>query len=207
MYSHVAHVGADFVECSLDSGVKVIELALHLILWHNGREELHGVDSIHDVAILFAGKVHLDLGHGELLLGGLLGVKNGADAAIVEKADSFHHADGLPEGAVVIVIGEGVLLEELILDNSCSLKNSFLIFREGVLTDELDDFGELIFGLEDLSELLTKSHELGLSLGVMLLEGVVIVGERDVPVDGREMLTLSKLLIQSPENGHDGEGG
>ena len=121
MYSHVAHVVADFVECSLDSGVEVIELALHLILRHNGGEELHGVDSVHNVAILFAGEVHLNLGHGELLLGGLRGVKDGADAAIVEEADSFHHADGLPEGTVVIMIGEGVLLEELILDNSCSL--------------------------------------------------------------------------------------
>jgi len=41
----------------------------------------------------------------------------------------------------------------------------------------------------------------------MLLEGIIVVGEGNVPVDGREMLTLSELLVQTPENGDDGEGG
>ena len=75
------------------------------------------------------------------------------------------------------------------------LEDSLLIFGKRILTDELDDFSQFIFGLEDLSQLLTKSHELWLGLGVVLLEGIVIVGERDVPVDRWEMLTLSKFLI------------
>ena len=90
---------------------------------------------------------------------------------------------------------------------STYLEDGLLIFRERILTDELDDFGELIFSLEDLTQLLTESHELGLDAGVMLREGVVVVGERDVPVDGGEMLTLSELLVETPENGDDGEGG
>ena len=44
------------------------------------------------------------------------------------------------------------------------LKHSLLILGKRVLTDELHDFSQFIFGLENLSQLLTKSHELRLSL-------------------------------------------
>jgi len=63
------------------------------------------------------------------------------------------------------------------------LENGFLILRQRVLTDELDDFSELIFSLQDLSHLLSQSHELGLLLGVEVVESSIVVGERDVPVD------------------------
>ena len=105
-----------------DGVVKVIELALHLVLGHDGVVELHLIDAVHDIAVLLAAEVHLDVVHGELLLGALGGVEDAADAALVEHNDGLHHANGLPEWAVVIVIGEGVLLEELILDDSCRLK-------------------------------------------------------------------------------------
>ena len=75
------------------------------------------------------------------------------------------------------------------------LENGLLILRKRILTDKLDDFSKLILSLEDLSQLLTKSHELWLGLGVVLLESIIVVGERDVPVDRWEMLTLSKFLI------------
>ena len=64
--------------------MEVVEHSLHLILGGGGSDELHGVDSVHNVAVLFAGKLHLDLGHGELGAGGFLGVKNDTDGAIVE---------------------------------------------------------------------------------------------------------------------------
>ena len=86
-------------------------------------------------------------------------------------------------------------------------ENGLLIFGEGVLTDELDDFSQLIFVLEDLTELLSESHELWGLLLVMLGQGSIVVGEGDVPVDGWEMFSLGKFLIQSPEDRHDGEGG
>lgn len=93
-----------------DGVVQVVELALHLILGHDRREELHRVDTVDDIAVLLATEEHLDLSHGKLLLGALGGVDDDADASIVEHADGLHHADRLPEGAVVVVIGEGVLL-------------------------------------------------------------------------------------------------
>ena len=120
LHSHARR--AKIGEGLADGVVKVIELALHLVLGHDGVVELHLIDAVHDIAILLAAEVHLDVVHGELLLGALGGVEDAADAALVEHNDSLHHADGLPEWAVVIVIGEGVLLEELVLDNSCCLK-------------------------------------------------------------------------------------
>lgn len=87
------------------------------------------------------------------------------------------------------------------------LENGLLILGQRVLTDELDDFGQLILRLQDLSHPLSESHELGLFLGIEVVESAIVVGERDVPVDGGEMLTLGKLLVESPENTDDGEGG
>ena len=117
--SHAA--GAHLVEALVDGVVEVIEHSLHVLLGGDWVDELHGVDLVHDVAVLLTGKVHLDLGHGGLLLSLSLGVGEDADGTVVEEADSLHHANGLPEWAVVIVIGEGVLLEELILDDSGGL--------------------------------------------------------------------------------------
>ena len=120
LHSHAR--SAKIGEGLADGVVKVIELALHLVLGHDGVVELHLIDAVHDIAVLLAAEVHLDVVHGELLLGALGGVEDAADAALVEHNDSLHHADGLPEWAIVIVIGEGVLLEELILDDGCRLK-------------------------------------------------------------------------------------
>ena len=112
---------ADLVEGLGDKGVELVELALHLVPGHRGRVELHRVDLVHDIAVLLTTKVHLNLGHGELLLGALLGVNDDTDAALVEHNDGLHHAQGLMQWAIVVVIRERVLLEELILDNLCGL--------------------------------------------------------------------------------------
>ena len=87
------------------------------------------------------------------------------------------------------------------------LEHGLLILGERILTDKLHDFGELILSLEDLSHLLTEVHEIWLVLVVILVKSIIVVREGDVPVDGGEMLTLGQLLIQTPENTDDGEGG
>ena len=101
--------------------MQVVELALHLVLGRGRRDKLHVVDAVHDIAVLLAAEVHLDLGHGKLLFRALGGVEDDADASVVEHNYGLHHADGLPQRAVIVVVGEGVLLEELILDNCGSL--------------------------------------------------------------------------------------
>ena len=87
------------------------------------------------------------------------------------------------------------------------LEDGLLIIGQGVLTDKLHDFGQLIFLLEDSLQGFTQAHELGLGLRVVFAEHSVVVGELNVPVHRGEMLSLRQLLIQAPEDLHDGEGG
>lgn len=82
-----------------------------------------------------------------------------------------------------------------------------MIFGKGVLTDKLHDFSQFIFLLEDLLKGFTEDHEFGLSLSVVFTEDSIVVGEGNVPVHGGEMLSLSELLIQAPEDLHDGKSG
>ena len=86
-------------------------------------------------------------------------------------------------------------------------KDGLLILGKGILTDELHNLSQLILSLEDLTELLSESHELWGLLLVELVQGSVVVGEGNVPVHRWEMLSLGKLLIQSPENRDNGKSG
>ena len=102
------------LESPVDLGVEIIEELPHLVLWSGGQLELHVVKPGDDIGLTAQGL--LDVAHRDLLLslGGLL---NDTLAVLVELDDGLHHADGLVEWAVVVMLGEGVLLEELILDN------------------------------------------------------------------------------------------
>jgi hypothetical protein len=84
---------------------------------------------------------------------------------------------------------------------------NLLIFRQRVLTDQLHNLHEIGLNLENLREALLKRSIFRRVFSEERLEGLDVLGERDVPVDGREMLTLGKLLVQTPENLHDGERG
>ena len=58
----------------------------------------------------------LDDGPGDLLLG-LDRFADDALGVLEEANDAFHHAEGLVKGAVVIVIRETVLLQEVLTDD------------------------------------------------------------------------------------------
>ena len=96
--------------------MQVVEEFTHLVLGSVGSHELHVVDLIDDVS------THglLDVAHGDLLLS-LGGVTDDTDAVLVELDNGLHHTDSLVERAVVVMGGEGVLLQELILDDLGSL--------------------------------------------------------------------------------------
>jgi len=100
----------------------------------------------------------------------------------MELHDSLHHANSLVEGTVVVMLREGVLLEELVLDDLGSSEDSFLIFGQRVLSDKLHDFCQLIFLLKHLLEAFTEYHEFWVDFGVVLTENTIVVGETDVPV-------------------------
>ena len=87
------------------------------------------------------------------------------------------------------------------------LEDGLLVFGKRVPTDELHDFSQLVFVLEDLADGFTEAHELGVDLGVVLAKDSIVVGEGDVPVHGGEVLALGQLLVQAPENLHDSKRG
>ena len=81
-------------------------------------QELHVVELVHNIRLESA----LDETHRDLLV--RLGrVGDDAHTVVVEFADGLHHAGRLEEGTVVVILGEGVLLEELILDDLGGLKS------------------------------------------------------------------------------------
>lgn len=119
--SDATRAGAEVVEGAVEGLVQIVELLLHYGLLSDWVNELHLGELPHEVTVLLAGEEHLDLGHGLLLIRALLAVGDDADAAIVELHDRLHHAQGLVQWAVVVELGEGVLLKELVLDNVGSL--------------------------------------------------------------------------------------
>jgi hypothetical protein len=104
---HVTELGVDHLK-------DVVELLADFVLWGSGRDQLHVGDLVHYTTLLAEGL--LDEAHGDLLLM-LAAFEDDADAAFVETHDDLHHTKRLVKWAVVVVLGEGVLLEELILDD------------------------------------------------------------------------------------------
>ena len=63
------------------------------------------------------------------------------------------------------------------------------------------------FLLEDLAHFSSHGTEIRVNSVEERLQHAIILGVRLDPVDGREMLSLSKLLVQAPENLHNGKCG
>lgn len=181
---------------------QIIELAGDLLLWLLWVDELHLLQRGDDVL----GELLLDEGHRNLFLR-LLGLLQDFDTVLVVDTDALQHAYGFVQWAVVIRIGESILLQELLLDDLGDLKCGFLTLIQGIFTYKLHDFDKFILFLEDLGDHVLVSHELGIPGIVVILQVGIVVRVRDVPVDGWEMLSLGELLIQSPEDLHDIKGG
>merc|ERR1711907_642521 len=107
---------------------------------------------------------------------------------VVEEANDLHHADRLAERAHEVILAEAVLLQEVLADDARDLDGALLVLRERVLADELHDLLQLVLRLQDLTELLLQRLVLRLRLLEERLERADVLGEADVPVDGREVL-------------------
>mmetsp|Transcript_8187 Transcript_8187/g.12551 ORF Transcript_8187/g.12551 Transcript_8187/m.12551 type:complete len:212 (+) Transcript_8187:21-656(+) len=186
----------------LNGLAQVVQFLLNVSLGHGRVNEFHFLQILDNGL----GEGLLDESHRDLLGLALLRFEQHLLAALVVSDNTFHHADGLGQGAVVVVLGESVLLKELILDKLGDFEGGLLVLTKGVLSDQLDNFDQIILFLENLLHDVLKSHEVGVSLVVVVLESSIVVRVRDVPVHRREMLSLGKLLVQTPEDLHDIEG-
>jgi len=97
----------------------LVEVFANLAFGGQRIQELHVVELVHDVRL----ESGLDETHGDLLVR-LRRVGNDAHTVVVEFADALHHAGSLEKGTIVVILGEGVLLEELILDDLGGLKSN-----------------------------------------------------------------------------------
>lgn len=104
----------EFIETLVDLHMEIVEVFADFMFWESWAKELHSVD-LGD-HILWAREGLLNESHGDLLVS-LGGLSDNTEAVLVELNDSLHHASGLVKWAVVVIIRETVLLEELILDN------------------------------------------------------------------------------------------
>lgn len=100
------------------------------------------------------------------------------------------------------------MLKEIFSDDLGDFQSQLLIFGERISSDQLYDFVKFTFFLEDLLHLLSQVRvvrvEVLIEVGVELF---IVVGGRDGPVDGGEVLSLGELLLKSPEDLDDGKGG
>merc|ERR1712078_664204 len=161
---------------------------------------------------LHAGDLHNELAHGivdhvpgDLIVTGAL--SKCLLGALMEVGNHPHHTNGLDDWALEVAVSETILLEEIFADDLCNLKRDLLILRKGVLSNKLNDLLQVILLLEDLLELLLEEWVLRIELGEVWLQDSDVLGEGDVPVDRREVLPLCELLVQTPEDLHDAEGG
>lgn len=68
------------------------------------------------------------------------------------------------------------------------------------LSDELHNLSQVLFFLQNLLGLSTQGHKLREVLVVILVQRARVLAVADQPVHGREVLPLSQLLIQTPED-------
>ena len=161
--------------------------------------ELHGGNLINQLS-----HGGLDVSPGDLSIH--RGILNSLHAAVIEVSDDTEHTDGLVKRGGEIVFGVSILLKEIFTDDLGDFHDDLLIFREGFLTDELDDFLEVIFFLQDGTDAVTHDDELRVHGGEEGLEHAIVLTVGHEPVDGGEVLTLGKLLLQTPEDLDNGEG-
>jgi len=99
------------------------------------------------------------------------------------------------------------LLQEVVFDDLGDFESDLVGLGEGVLSDELDDFGEIFFVLQDLLTFGTEIDKVRVELLVERSERLHVLGIGDEPVDGRKVFTLSELLVETPEDLDDGKSG
>eukprot|EP00754_Rhynchopus_humris_P024968 Rhum_TRINITY_DN14924_c11_g1::Rhum_TRINITY_DN14924_c11_g1_i2::g.129085::m.129085 len=146
---------------------------------------------------------------------------------VVEADDAPHHPHRLVQRAEPVVRGVGVLLQEVRLDHLTDVDGDLVLLTQRVLADQLHDLGQVLVLLEERRDGDLHGGEVGHGEGILrrtlglehlpVLLGTVLLVVRlkrlrvlrvgDGPVQGREMLTLRKLLVESPEDLHNAERG
>ena len=128
-------------------------------------------------------------------------------AEIIEVDNHLQHTHRLGKWTGVVIIGESVLRKEILTNELCHFHNNLLILRKRFLTDKLDNLGKVVFLLEDGTSLVTQVRVLFIQTVEVWFEYLHVLRVRNEPVKTGEMLSLSKLLIETPKHLDDRQSG
>ena len=92
-----------------------------------------------------------------------------------QKPIYLHHADSFVKGAISVVGGVAVLLEEVVLDEPGDFERDFVVFGQGALANQLHDFLQIFLFLKNFFELGAKGLELGKVGIIVLLKGTLVL--------------------------------
>mmetsp|Transcript_74534 Transcript_74534/g.125664 ORF Transcript_74534/g.125664 Transcript_74534/m.125664 type:complete len:271 (-) Transcript_74534:1027-1839(-) len=132
------------------------------------------------------------------LVDGLLG-------KVIESADVLQHPYSLVKWAILVIRGECILLQEIFTSYLGNLQNNFVALGKRILPNQLHNFLQVFLMLQHFGDLGSQTNELGVVLLEVGLQRLQVLGVTNEPVHGREMLPLGQLLVQPPENLHDGQ--
>lgn len=93
-------------------------------------------------------------------------VGDGLEAPPVELDDDAEHADALLQGAVVVVGGEGVLLQLVLADDFGNLEHDLLVLGQRVTADQLHDLAEILLLLQHVAGFLMEGAEVSVCCGL-----------------------------------------
>ena len=98
-------------------------------------------------------------------------------------------------------------LQKVVLDQFGDFEGDFVTLRQGSLSDELHNFGQIFFLLENFLALGPQRHKLGKVALVVVVESTHVLAVADEPVDRGEVFALRQLLVQTPKHLHDAQRG
>mmetsp|Transcript_13856 Transcript_13856/g.32356 ORF Transcript_13856/g.32356 Transcript_13856/m.32356 type:complete len:236 (-) Transcript_13856:415-1122(-) len=124
---------------------------------------------------------------------------------IVEGDDDLEHTNGLDQRTGVVEFSEGILSQEILTNELGNFHDDLLILGKRFLSDQLDNFLQVIFLLKDVHGSLTKSRVLFVHTIEERFQDLHVLGVRNEPVERREMLALRKLFVQSPKDLDNGQ--
>ena len=145
----------------------------------------------------------LDIAGVLLDLGPTLATGDSLLGLVVELHEGLHHVFCLPKWAELVVVAVSILLKEVILEHGSDIESDLVRVTQCRLTHQLHDLVQILRVRQHLPDLVAELGELRMVFLVESVESGCVFAVRLRSVDAREMLALSELLVQAPENLHD----
>mmetsp|Transcript_9950 Transcript_9950/g.60837 ORF Transcript_9950/g.60837 Transcript_9950/m.60837 type:complete len:332 (+) Transcript_9950:856-1851(+) len=143
--------------------------------------------------------------HGLVLPAAHAGTTHGLPCQTMERQHVPEHPHALVKRAELIVRGEAVLLEEVLLEETCRFQGHLIPLCERVFPHQLHELVQLVLLLQYLSCFCAQRDEFRVKALIKGLQGPVVLRIGKQPVHARKVLALCQLLVQPPKHLDDAE--